>query len=84
MLSSAERTLDLPILKTCHSQDKVNAMPERCVIGKDLAPPVWEVHHVRLVNKQLPEGTITPGKRAFIYLASPMSGKVLDDPAMHE
>jgi hypothetical protein len=59
-------------------------MAARCVIGKDSAPRVWGVRRIRLVNKRLPEGTITPGNRAFIDLACPMSGKVLDDPAMHE
>jgi hypothetical protein len=56
-------------------------MAERCFIKEDSDPPVCGLHHVRLMHRELPEGTIAPGYQAFSHLACPVSGEAFDDPA---
>jgi hypothetical protein len=50
---------------------------------KDSDPPVCGVHNVMLAHRQLPEGSITPGYKAFTYLACPVSDEVVNEAATH-
>jgi hypothetical protein len=57
-------------------------MAEPCFIKKDSTPPVCGVHNAPLIRKLLPNELISVGFKNITFLACPVSGLAVDDPAM--
>ena|ERR1035438_6331994 len=54
-------------------------MAKRCFVKKDSNPPICGVHHVLLVQKQVPDELIAAGHTSYSFFVCPVSGTVLND-----